>query len=1230
MKFDIKIFILLILLLLIQNLIFGQTNNCNNNASGEITVNSSCVFQPWDNDNNSDYWNSASGCGGWDGDDAWGWFIATATSTTISYSPDGVFDPVLHIFTGGCATSMTALDCVDDNGDGSDESITIATNIGQLYRVRIQDWWDNGNYTGDICVHSPMPTSPPCIANPTSPTNGQGAVSTNPTLSWPAAATATGYDVYFGTTNPPNTLVSANQAGTTYSPGVLNSSTTYFWRIEPINALGTTSGCNNWSFTTTIGNDLCSTAEALNLGCGENLNVTSSTEFATNTGNGPTCTTPNSTANGVWYTLTGTGNNITASLCGSFYDTKIFIYTGSCGAFNCVTGNDDFCGLQSQVNFNSTLGTTYYILVTGWGTSNGFFTLSVSDDAVPFVIDAGDDVNICNGSSTQLYGTGVATPYTYQWTPAAGLSNPNIQNPVASPTTTTNYTLTVSSPAGCSETDDILVTVYNLPQVPTVSVDDDDLCAPDNTVLFSNDMAPSGRVVNFTAATQTNSKSYATTNTFTMEMWVNPTSTIQITPEQNGNADISGTNGNQRYAVYPAWLGANAGAGISIGTNGVSVFEHGAGYLPSLLVWEGNISGWTHVAVVYNAKTPSLYINGALVRTGLTSVRPSVSPSAGVGTGTYGRYQGSIDNYRIWNYARTPAQTTADMHWKNPTNAAGLIAHYTFDNNTTNATVGNNLTNAGGTFANANYYTYTWSNGPNLPGASVNEAQTTGNINTAGTHNYIVNASVNGCISDDSAPVPVVVNTPSTAPTTIGGAGTYCHGNQVTLTPVGGTLGSGAQYEWFTTACNGTSQGTSNNLIVSPNITTAYYVNATASGACPATPCATGTVTLPTAGNALGLNNENAVCVVNDNNFIHFYHASGRLLASINSNGQNLGNVAVTSYLEPAPLDVPACNNPSLNWITTTMARHWVITPQFQPVNPVTVRLPYDNSPGGEYDQLFTAANSNLNDHDNIAGHNTLFLSKYSGPINVNNIAADNCPLLGGSGGSTIYTQTNNGLVSAYSPTPVANSRYVDYSIPNFSEFWIHGSLINSPLPVTMGEININCNEQTNIVTLEWSTLSETNNDKFIIEKSTDFANWNFVSEVNGARNSSTLQNYQIQDEGSVEDIYYRIIQKDINDNQELFGPVKVNCKSTNNIFVSPNPNNGEYLINIFSEDGFDDGEFQIFDMNGKLLKSEIISVSSGLNKFESNISDFAAGSYILIIKSYEHIYSPVRIIKTR
>ncbi len=72
------------------------------------------------------------------------------------------------------------------------------------------------------------------------------------------------------------------------------------------------------------------------------------------------------------------------------------------------------------------------------------------------IANAGNDVTICSGSSTQLQASGGTT---YTWSPATGLSNPNIANPIASPLATTAYILTVSNGGTCTSKDTVVVNV---------------------------------------------------------------------------------------------------------------------------------------------------------------------------------------------------------------------------------------------------------------------------------------------------------------------------------------------------------------------------------------------------------------------------------------------------------------------------------------------------------------------------------------------------------------------------------------------------------------------------------------------------------------------------------------------------------------------------------------------------------------------------------------------------
>jgi gliding motility-associated-like protein len=75
----------------------------------------------------------------------------------------------------------------------------------------------------------------------------------------------------------------------------------------------------------------------------------------------------------------------------------------------------------------------------------------------PIQAFAGNDTAIVVGQPLQLNASGSEF---YQWTPPAGLSNPNIGNPVANLNSDITYTVRVSSTEGCFATDTIHVKVF--------------------------------------------------------------------------------------------------------------------------------------------------------------------------------------------------------------------------------------------------------------------------------------------------------------------------------------------------------------------------------------------------------------------------------------------------------------------------------------------------------------------------------------------------------------------------------------------------------------------------------------------------------------------------------------------------------------------------------------------------------------------------------------------------
>jgi gliding motility-associated-like protein len=108
--------------------------------------------------------------------------------------------------------------------------------------------------------------------------------------------------------------------------------------------------------------------------------------------------------------------------------------------------------------------TRYWILIAG-AVNNGAltpaqcsFSVDISGpgaDIIGVDLSAGPDIEIGSGESTQLQGISVSP---LSWSPTVGLSGSDIPQPIASPSSTTVYTIT-STIAGCTYNDDVLVVV---------------------------------------------------------------------------------------------------------------------------------------------------------------------------------------------------------------------------------------------------------------------------------------------------------------------------------------------------------------------------------------------------------------------------------------------------------------------------------------------------------------------------------------------------------------------------------------------------------------------------------------------------------------------------------------------------------------------------------------------------------------------------------------------------
>lgn len=116
--------------------------------------------------------------------------------------------------------------------------------------------------------------------------------------------------------------------------------------------------------------------------------------------------------------------------------------------------SDGGTGQSQSVSPSST--TSYSVQVTD---ANGCVSNTTQTSVLvhsPPSVDAGPDVTIVKGESTQLNASGASQ---YEWSPSSSLTSTSGANPTASPTETTEYTVTGTDANGCSATDQVVVSV---------------------------------------------------------------------------------------------------------------------------------------------------------------------------------------------------------------------------------------------------------------------------------------------------------------------------------------------------------------------------------------------------------------------------------------------------------------------------------------------------------------------------------------------------------------------------------------------------------------------------------------------------------------------------------------------------------------------------------------------------------------------------------------------------
>jgi hypothetical protein len=483
--------------------------------------------------------------------------------------------------------------------------------------------------------------------------------------------------------------------------------------------------------------------------------------------------TPNSACAGstsFQVTITGfDANQIASSACGN-------ITSGGITSNNNIVVNASNFVLNRNTNtITATLGIPSNISAGSYGFVVNFqcspalsCTNCFTVNAVPSVTLSANPTTICNGQTSNLQANATAgsgTITSYLWNNSIPANSTTYG---ATPSSTTQYVVTVTNSNNCSSTASTQVTVNQLPNL-SPSVSPGTICQGSSATLSANATAGTGTISTY---------SWSSTLGNVASGSVNPssTTTYTITATNTANCSASGStilNVNSR----PTVTATAAPSSICNGETSVLFANASAGSgTVSTYSWSsdlGNISGGT------------------------------VSP------GTTTQYTVTVTNSNNCTTSASTSVTVNNNPSVNPTATPGTICAGSASIINANATAGS------GTITN-----YTWSDGLNGNAANGDVFPTSSTI-----YNVTVTNS-NNCSSTGSLSVNVNA-IPTVAPTANPSA--ICNGgstNSLLNANAGAGSGTITDYQWSS------ELGNVNSGSVSPSSTTTYAVTVTNSSNC--------------------------------------------------------------------------------------------------------------------------------------------------------------------------------------------------------------------------------------------------------------------------------------------------------------------------------------------------------------------------------------------------------------
>jgi hypothetical protein len=170
----------------------------------------------------------------------------------------------------------------------------------------------------------------------------------------------------------------------------------------------------------------------------------------------------------------------------------------------------------------------------------------------------------------------------------------------------------------------------------------------------------------------------------------------------------------------------------------------------------------------------------------------------------------------------------------------------------------------------------------------------------------------------------------------------------------------------------------------------------------------------------------------------------------------------------------------------------------------------------------------------------------------------------------------------------------------------------SSPLPIEL--LSFTGTEKNDHNLLEWVTLTETNNEYFTLERSSNGTDFVPVGRVQGAGTSRVQLSYSFKDMTPPKGVsYYRLRQTDFDGTTTTSKIIALRRHTSANfqISVAPNPSKGIFNLDIMtSTSGI--LNLRVNDASGKEMMNEKVDVSGDRLKHAIDLTGFMSGLYDL------------------